>query len=122
MQMYPGFGRTRFFGYDDNSGRGVASPGYTLEVQKGTATKVSYVNALPATHLFDSVVPDYMHAGAPVRMNTHLHGAHVAGSSDGNPTRTRPSTSPGRSRTSSIPTTRTRRCSGTTTTPTRSPG
>ena len=26
-----------------------------------------------------------MHAGTPVRMNTHLHGAHVAGSSDGNP-------------------------------------
>jgi spore coat protein A len=85
VQMHPAFGRTRVFGYDDNSGRGLASPGYTLEVQKGTATKVNFVNALPAQHLFASEVPGYMHAGTPVRMNTHLHGAHVAGSSDGNP-------------------------------------
>ena len=83
--MHPAFGRTRVWGYDDNSGRGVASPGYTLEVQKGTATKVSYVNALPAQHLFDNEVPDYMHAGSPVRMSTHLHGGYVAGASDGNP-------------------------------------
>jgi len=85
VQMHPAFGRTRVFGYDDNSGRGLASPGYTIEVQRNTATKVSFVNALPAKHLFDSEVPDYMYFGAPVRMNTHLHGAHVAGSSDGNP-------------------------------------
>ena len=85
VQMHPAFGRTRVFGYDDNSGRGLASPGYTIEVQRDTATKVSFVNSLPAKHLFDSEVPDYMHAGTPVRMNTHLHGAHVAGSSDGNP-------------------------------------
>jgi len=83
--MHPSFGRTRVWGYDDNSGRGVASPGYTIEVQKGTATKVSYVNALPAQHMFDNEVPDYMHAGAPVRMNTHLHGGYIAGASDGNP-------------------------------------
>src|SRR3954462_12589961 len=83
--MHPAFGPTRVWGYDDNSGRGVTSPGYTLEVQKGTATKVSFVNALPQTHLFDNEVPDYMHAGTPVRMSTHLHGGYVAGSSDGNP-------------------------------------
>src|SRR4051795_8290955 len=83
--MHPAFGATRMWGYDDNSGRGVASPGYTLEVQKGTATKVNFVNSLPAQHMFDSEVPDYMHVGAPVRMNTHLHGGYVAGSSDGNP-------------------------------------
>jgi spore coat protein A, manganese oxidase len=83
--MHPSFGATRMWGYDDNSGRGVVSPGYTLEVQKGTATKVSFVNSLPATHMFANEVPDYMHAGAPVRMNTHLHGGYVAGSSDGNP-------------------------------------
>src|SRR6478735_7572475 len=47
VQMHPAFGRTHVFGYDDNSGRGLASPGYTLEVQKGTATSVSFVNALP---------------------------------------------------------------------------
>jgi spore coat protein A, manganese oxidase len=85
VQMHPSFGLTKVWGYDDNSGRGVASPGYTIEVQKGTPTKVSYVNALPAQHMFDNEVPDYMHAGAPVRMNTHLHGGHVLGSSDGNP-------------------------------------
>jgi spore coat protein A, manganese oxidase len=84
-QMHPAFGLTNVWGYDDNSGRGVASPGYTIEVQKGTPTKVGYVNALPAQHMFDNVVPDYMHAGAPVRMNTHLHGGHVAALSDGNP-------------------------------------
>ena len=39
--MHPSFGRTNVWGYDDNSGRGVASPGYTIEVQKGTPTKVS---------------------------------------------------------------------------------
>jgi spore coat protein A len=85
MPMHPSFGPTRVFGYDDNSGRGVASPGYTLEVRKGTPTRVDFVNALPARHLFDSVVPDPMHPGAPVRMNTHLHGGYVAGASDGNP-------------------------------------
>jgi spore coat protein A, manganese oxidase len=84
-QMHPAYGRTNVFGYDDNSGRGLASPGYTIEVQKGTATKVSFVNALPARHLFDNDVPDYMHSGTPVRMNTHLHGGYVAGASDGNP-------------------------------------
>src|SRR3954470_6766664 len=83
--MHPAFGPTRVWGYDDNSGRGVASPGYTLEAQKGTATKVSFVNALPQSHLFANEVPDYMHAGAPVRMSTHLHGGYVAGASDGNP-------------------------------------
>src|SRR3954469_21396250 len=48
--MHPSFGPTRVFGYDDNSGRGVASPGYTIEVRKGTPTRVDYVNALPARH------------------------------------------------------------------------
>jgi spore coat protein A, manganese oxidase len=85
MRMHPAFGATRVFGYDDNSGRGVASPGYTIEARKGTPTRVDFVNALPARHLFDSVVPDPMHPAGPVRMNTHLHGGYVAGASDGNP-------------------------------------
>jgi spore coat protein A, manganese oxidase len=63
----------------------VRSPGYTIEVHKGTATNVTYVNGLPHDHMFASTVPDYMHAGSAVRMNTHLHGGYVAGSSDGNP-------------------------------------
>ena len=71
--------------HDDGSGRGVSSPGYTIEAVKGTPTSVTYVSNLPAQHLFDNEVPDYMHAGSPVRMSTHLHGGHVLGSSDGNP-------------------------------------
>jgi spore coat protein A len=84
-QIHPTLGQTTVWGYDDNSGRGVRSPGYTIEVQKGTATTVTYANALPDQHLFSSTVPDYMHAGSAVRMNTHLHGGYVAGTSDGNP-------------------------------------
>ena len=98
-------------------------PGYTFEVTKGTPTSVTYVNALPARHLFDNEVPDYMHAGSPVRMNTHLHGGHVAGASDGNPYAYPAEYLPGTGRrASSTPTSRTRPCSGTTTTPTRSRG
>src|SRR3954454_8043413 len=36
--MHPADGRTNVWGYYDNSGRGVTSPGYTIEAQKGTAT------------------------------------------------------------------------------------
>ena len=39
--MHPAFGRTRVWGYDDNSGRGVASPGYTIEAQQGHARRRS---------------------------------------------------------------------------------
>jgi spore coat protein A len=35
--------------------------------------------------MFASEVKGYMYPGAPVRMNTHLHGGWVAGDSDGNP-------------------------------------
>jgi spore coat protein A len=83
--FHPALGRTTIWGYDDGSGRGVRTPGYVIEAQKGTATTVSYVNGLPNTHLFASEVPDYMYSGQPVRMNTHLHGGYVAGDSDGNP-------------------------------------
>jgi spore coat protein A, manganese oxidase len=85
MQVHPDFAKTTVWGYDDASGRGVASPGYVVEVQKGTPTTVRYGNALPGRHLFDNVVPDPMHAPAPVRTNAHLHGGFVAGASDGNP-------------------------------------
>lgn len=84
-QFHPALGRTTVWGYDDFSGRGVRSPGYVVEARRGTPTKVDYVNGLPSSHLFSSEVPDYMHAGSPTRMDTHLHGGYVAGSSDGNP-------------------------------------
>ncbi len=83
--FHPALGGTAMWGYDDFSGRGVRTPGYVIEVKKGTATTVQYVNQLPAAHMFSSEVPDYMHAGSAVRMNTHLHGGYVAGAADGNP-------------------------------------
>jgi spore coat protein A len=85
QQFHPALGSTRMWGYDDGSGRGVRTPGYVIEARKGTATTVSFVNGLPDQHMFSSEVPDYMHAGAPVRMHTHLHGGYVAADSDGNP-------------------------------------
>jgi spore coat protein A, manganese oxidase len=85
VQIHPQLGQTTVFGYDDNSGRGLRSPGYVIEAKKGTPTTVSWVNGLPNQHLFSSTVPDYMYAGAPVRMNTHVHGGYVAGINDGNP-------------------------------------
>src|SRR5438270_14053929 len=54
QKFHPSFGAARFFGYDDNSNRGVRTPGYVIEAQKGTATTIDFVNNLPATHLFDS--------------------------------------------------------------------
>ncbi len=83
--FHPSLGNTTIWGYDDGSGRGVRTPGYVIEARTGTATTVSYVNGLPARHMFASEVPDYMYAGKPVRMNTHLHGGYVAGVDDGNP-------------------------------------
>ena len=83
--FHPSLGNTKVYGYDDGSGRGVHTPGYVIEATKGTPTTVNWVNNLPGRHLFDSTVPDYMYAGAPVRMNTHLHGGYVAGTNDGNP-------------------------------------
>ncbi len=84
-RLHPALGRTAIWGYDDNSGRGMRSPGYVIEATAGTPTAVTFVNGLPSRHMFSSEVPDYMHQGAGVRMNTHLHGGYVAGASDGNP-------------------------------------
>ncbi len=83
--FHPALGHTTIWGYDDFSGRGARTPGYVIEVKKGTATTIDYVNGLPAAHMFSSEVPDYMHGGSAVRMNTHLHGGYVAGAGDGNP-------------------------------------
>jgi spore coat protein A len=83
--FHPALGNTTIWGYDDFSGRGVRTPGYVIEVKKGTATTVDYVSGLPSAHMFSSQVPDYMYANSAVRMNTHLHGGYVAGASDGNP-------------------------------------
>jgi spore coat protein A, manganese oxidase len=98
-QIHPTLGQTTVWGYDDGSGRGMRSPGYTIEVQKGTATTVTFTNGLPSKHLFSSTVPDYMYSGSPVRMNTHLHGGYVAGASDGNPYAYPPEYLPGQTQT-----------------------
>jgi spore coat protein A len=98
-QIHPTLGQTTVWGYDDSSGRGMRSPGYTIEAQKGTATTITFTNGLPNRHLFSSTVPDYMYSGSPVRMNTHLHGGYVAGSSDGNPYAYPPEYLPGQTQT-----------------------
>ena len=59
--------------------------GPTLLVEKGVPVDVTYRSDLPATPLFPAD-PRLVPAGAPaVRTNTHLHGGHIAASSDGNP-------------------------------------
>lgn len=62
-------------------------PGPTLEVRRGEAATVEWVNALPARH-FLPVDPTLEGAGPglpPVRAVVHLHGGRVPPESDGNP-------------------------------------
>jgi spore coat protein A len=65
-------------------------PGYlgpTVAVRRGSPVTVEYANALPDTPLFPPAA--FVPAGAPpVRINTHLHGGHVAAEADGNPFQT----------------------------------
>lgn len=58
--------------------------GPTVAVVRGSPVKASYRNALPGTPLFApaAFTPP---GAAPVRINTHLHGGHVAAAADGNP-------------------------------------
>jgi spore coat protein A, manganese oxidase len=58
--------------------------GPTVAVVKGSPVKVSYKNALPPTALFPPAA--FVPTGTPpVRINTHLHGGHIAAAADGNP-------------------------------------
>jgi spore coat protein A len=87
-QLHPNLPPTPFWAYDDGSGLGgqAGSFGMAIVAQSGTPLDVSYTHNLPATY------PDWIPVdlrfpplGNQVRMLTHLHGAFVAGDSDGNP-------------------------------------
>ena len=87
-QLHPHLPPTPFWAYDDGSGLGgqAGSFGMALVARRGTPINVNYTHALPFTY------PDWIPVdtrltplGDEVRMMTHLHGAFVAGDSDGNP-------------------------------------
>ncbi len=87
-QLHPNLPPTPLWAYDDGSGlTGQAgSFGMVVVAQSGTPLDVSYTNGLP------EIYPDWIPVdtrltplGNQVRAMTHLHGAFVAGNSDGNP-------------------------------------
>ena len=87
-QLHPDLPPTPLFAYDDGSGLGgqAGSFGMAVVAQSGTPLDVRYTNRLPLTY------PDWIPVdtnltplGNQVRAMTHLHGAFVAGDSDGNP-------------------------------------
>jgi spore coat protein A len=87
-QLHPNLPPTPLWAYDDGSGLGgqASSFGMAVVAQSGTPLDVSYTNNLPSPY------PDWIPVdtnltplGNQVRLMTHLHGAFVAGASDGNP-------------------------------------
>src|SRR6266700_3054543 len=87
-QLNPTLPPTPFFAYDDGSGLAgqAGSFGMAIVSHSGTPLDVSYTNALPL------IYPEWIPVdtrltplGNQVRAMTHLHGAFVAGTSDGNP-------------------------------------
>src|SRR6266581_2445449 len=87
-QLHPNLPATPFWAYDDGSGLGgqAGSFGMAVVAQSGTPLEVSYTHDLP------EIYPDWIPVdtrltplGDEVRVMTHLHGAFVAGDSDGNP-------------------------------------
>jgi spore coat protein A, manganese oxidase len=87
-QLHPQLPPTPLWAYDDGSGLSgqAGSFGMVVVAQTGTPISVSYTNNLPST--YPSWIPvdtDLTPLGNEVRLLTHLHGAFVAGDSDGNP-------------------------------------
>src|SRR4029453_15077521 len=87
-QLHPDLPPTPFFAYDDGSGLAgqAGSFGMAIVAHSGTALDVNFTNALPST--YPSWIPvdtRLTPLGNQVRTMTHLHGALVAGASDGNP-------------------------------------
>jgi spore coat protein A len=87
-QLHPQLPATPLWAYDDGSGLSgqAGSFGMAVVARSGTPLTVSYTNRLPSTY------PDWLPVdtretplGNQVRLMTHLHGAFVAGDSDGNP-------------------------------------
>jgi FtsP/CotA-like multicopper oxidase with cupredoxin domain len=67
------------WGFDDNSGRGTQSPGYTYQAFYGKPQLTRNINSLPATTQVNNTG-----FGVP-QVTTHLHNAHNPSESDGNP-------------------------------------
>ena len=67
------------WGFDDNSGRGTSSPGYTYQAFYGTPQLTRNINSLPNTTMTNNTG-----FGNP-QVSTHLHNAHNPSESDGNP-------------------------------------
>jgi spore coat protein A len=87
-QLHPNLPPTLLWAYDDGSGLGgqAGSFGMAVVAQSGTPLDISYTSNLP------EIYPDWIPVdtrltplGNHVRVMTHLHGAFVAGDSDGNP-------------------------------------
>lgn len=84
---------TTFWGYGDarvGATTGLHTyPGPTFEIRSGVESRVRWLNELPATSLLP--VDTTIGCGTPgipcppVRIVTHVHGAHVTGDSDGGP-------------------------------------
>lgn len=76
---------TPVWGYNGGGYNGYLGP--TVEAVKGTRTSVSYVNELPAKHLFNVDPTITQMRGKPLnsRILTHLHGGHISPEADGNP-------------------------------------
>jgi spore coat protein A, manganese oxidase len=87
-QLHPNLPPTPFWAYDDGSGLGgqAGSFGMAIIAHSGTPLDVSYTSNLP--EIYPAWIPvdtRLTPLGNHVRMMTHLHGAFVAGDSDGNP-------------------------------------
>jgi spore coat protein A len=87
-RLHPALPPTPIWAYDDGSGLDgqAGSFGMAVVAHSGTPFTMSFRNALPATY------PDWLPVDTrltplanQVRVMTHLHGAFVAGDSDGNP-------------------------------------
>jgi spore coat protein A len=87
-QVHPHLPPTQIWAYDDGSGLSgqAGSFGMVIVAETGTPLGVTYTHDLPQTY------PDWIPVdtrltplGDEVRVMTHLHGAFVAGDSDGNP-------------------------------------
>jgi len=76
---------TKVWGYNGGGYSGYLGP--TIVARKGTSTTVSYVNQLPATHLFkvDPTITQMKGKPQNSRILTHLHGGHILPYADGNP-------------------------------------
>jgi spore coat protein A len=101
-QLHPDLPPTPFWAYDDGSGLGgqAGSFGMVVLAQSGTPLEVSYTHDLPAE--YPSWIPvdtRLTPLGSEVRLLTHLHGAFVAASSDGNPAVTPNGFGPGETQT-----------------------